>query len=118
MASTVEDGKIGEDYAERFLVFKGYEILKRNFKFGRISEIDIIAKDNEEIVFVEVKYRTNTNYGDPLFSITPSKQKAIRRAAEGWLYVNKINDKACRFDVVIIEKKETATNISHIKNAF
>lgn len=113
-----QKGDAGEDLAVDFLQNLGYKILKRNFRFGRDSEIDVVARHGDALVFVEVKLRTNDAYGDPLLSITPAKQKKLRSAAGGYLYVNKINDVECRFDVVAIEKRGDKVSFNHIQNAF
>ncbi len=115
--STRAKGNIGEDAATEFLVQNGYKILKRNFNFGKSGEIDIIALDGNIIVFVEVKTRSkNSPYGDALFSITPQKQKHIRKAAEGYLYVNKMIDRDCRIDVITIETDSGKNKIEHLTN--
>lgn len=111
-------GKSGEDIAEQFLIEKGYEIIKRNFRFGK-GEIDIIAKDDDYIVFVEVKSRKNYNYGEPEYAITKSKQRQLKRMAESYFYVNGIQEQLCRFDVItIVGEKEDELKINHIINAF
>lgn len=111
-------GKKGEDIAEELLRSKGYQILKRNFRFGK-GEIDIIAKDGDCLVFVEVKSRKNYDFGEPEYSITKSKQKQLKRIAEGYFYVNGINEQLCRFDVItIVGEKEDELKINHIENAF
>lgn len=115
--NTKEKGKKGEDLAVEFLKNKGYIIKKRNFHFGKTGEIDIIAQDKNSLVFVEVKMRSSDAYGDPLLSITASKQRAIRKTAEGYLYVNKITDMECRFDVVTIDIRYTPEKIEHLINA-
>jgi putative endonuclease len=112
-----DKGELGESIATKFLEGLGYSIVKRNFHFGREAELDIIARDRDTLVFVEVKYRSNKNYGDPLLSITPAKQKKIRMAARGYLYVNKIDDCDCRFDVITIDATGESNLINHIINA-
>lgn len=116
--NNTEKGKMGESIAENFLIDKGYKIIKKNFKFGREGEIDLIATHKDAYVFIEVKARKNYDYGDPLYSITPKKQKLIRRAAEGFLYVNKIVDKECRFDVITIDMRGDIPKIEHLICAF
>ena len=116
--STTQKGREGEDSAADFLIKKGYEIIKRNFHFGRSGEMDIIAKDGNFLVFVEVKARQYKSYGSPLEAITYSKTKALRRVAEGWLYVNKIVDQECRFDVIAVDMSKAPFEIEHIENAF
>ncbi len=117
MESTRDKGNHGEDLAVEYLEAKGYKIIKRNFHFGKTGEIDIIAEINNELVFVEVKYRTNRSYGEPLESITPKKANTLRRTAEGYLFVNKIYDKACRIDIIIIDKRGNKPFIEHLENA-
>ncbi len=118
MTDTKSKGRAGEDIAANFLEAKGYSIRKRNFHFGRTAEIDIIAQQRNVLVFVEVKMRMNDKYGNPLESITPAKQKKIKRAAEGFLYVNKLQNIECRFDVIVIDLTKNQNEISHYENAF
>ncbi len=113
-----EKGTVAEDAAVEFLKNKGFAIVKRNFHFGRDGEIDIIARDRDVLVFVEVKARASDLYGSPESSITPSKIKTIRRTAEGYLYVNKITNVECRFDVVAIDYARKPPEIRHLINAF
>lgn len=113
-----ELGKNGESKAVEYLTNQGYKILKRNFFFGKIGEIDIIAEDNGVLVFIEVKYRNSDSFGNPLETLTLKKQNTLRRVAEGYLYVNKIANKECRFDVICFEKEDKNTKITHLKNAF
>jgi putative endonuclease len=116
--SSRDKGSRAEDLAEKYLIDKGYEIIKRNFHFGRTGEIDIIAKDKDVLVFVEVKSRSNDSYGGALESITKRKQANLKKVAEGYFYVNKLEDKECRFDVVAIENSGDNTKIEHYKAAF
>ncbi len=113
-----ERGNIGEDIASDFLRKKGFTIVKRNFRFGRVAEIDIVAQDKGTLVFVEVKSRKTDTFGDPILSITPAKQRQLRKAAEGYLYINKTNDAECRFDVVIVDFRGSELKIDHLVNAF
>ncbi len=116
--NTRSKGKDGETQAIDYLISKDYKILKRNFFFGKIGEIDIIAEDKNTLVFIEVKTRNSNYYGDPLESITLKKQKSIKRVAEGYLYINHIHDKECRFDVICLEKIDGKIKIRHLENAF
>ncbi|MBK9249388.1 MAG: YraN family protein [Ignavibacteria bacterium] len=113
-----EKGTVAEDAAVEFLKTKGFTIVKRNFHFGRDGEIDIIARDKDVLVFVEVKARSNDMYGAPESSITPSKVKTIRRTAQGYLYVNKITNIECRFDVIAMDYSRNPPEIRHLVNAF
>ncbi len=115
--NTKEKGKRGEDLAVEFLKKLGYQIKKRNFHFGKTGEIDIIAQEKNVLVFVEVKMRGSDAFGDPLLSITPAKQKALRKTAEGYLYVNKIYDMECRFDIITIDIRFNPEKIEHLINA-
>lgn len=110
-------GKKGEDIAVEFLRKQGFDIIKRNFHFGRNGEIDIIGEQKGVLVFIEVKMRSSDTYGDPLLSINFAKQKSLRKAAEGYLYINKIFDKECRFDVITIDVSSSIPKIDHIINA-
>lgn len=111
-------GKSGEKVALRYLEDKKYKIVAMNFRLFR-GEIDIIAYDNNTLVFVEVKTRKSTDFGLPEESVTPSKQKQIKKIAQGFLTKNNLYETECRFDVVslILDKGKTYS-IRHIKNAF
>lgn len=111
-------GNYGEDLACKFLKNIGYEIIENNYFYGH-GEIDIIAKDRDELVFVEVKYRTNLEFGPPELSISKGKQKLIRRTAEAYLFNKQIKDQACRIDLIaILHLKDEKPKINHIINAF
>jgi putative endonuclease len=112
--STRAVGAWAERVACVFLESQGYEIVKRNF-YTRFGEIDIIAKDENYLVFIEVKYRKSKEYGFPSQAVTYKKQQRIRRSCEFYLIRYGIKEETpIRFDVVeIIGKK-----IRVIKNAF
>ena len=112
-----ERGAQGENLAVDYLKKKGYRILERNFRFER-GEIDIVAEDNGELVFVEVKARRSTSFGEPEDAVTISKQSQLQKVAEGYLYKNNIDGKECRFDVIAIQYKNGKANIRHFENAF
>ncbi len=121
MYTNKEKGKIGEDIATKYLIDQNYHIITKNFKC-RQGEIDIIAKDKikKEIVFVEVKTRTNQKYGSPSEAVDENKQKYIYKSAEYYVYKHNLYNKAIRFDIIeinidIIKKK---IRINHIKKAF
>ena len=108
------EGKSAEDLAAAFLESKGMRILERNFHFGRAGEIDLVAEDGETLVFVEVKARSSTLYGSPEEAVTPAKRRAIRKAAEGYLFVRGVADRECRFDVVTIRFYTAEPEITHL----
>ena len=93
-----------------------YEIIKRNFRCKQ-GEIDIIAYDNKnrEYVFVEVKTRTNFEYGKPVDSVNKMKQKHIVSATKYYIYLHNLENKYIRFDIIEIYKKDQYI-INHIKN--
>jgi len=96
-----------------------YRILARGFRFLH-GEIDIIARQGETIVFIEVKTRSGAGFGSPEEAVTASKQKRIRRMAEGFLMKFRIGPNVpCRFDVLSISVgKDDVPEIRHVKDAF
>ncbi|MCX7907930.1 MAG: YraN family protein [Ignavibacteria bacterium] len=118
MNKSSELGKSGEDIACQYLLENGFQIVKRNFHFGKLGEIDIIAEKDNQLVFVEVKVQSSEAFGDPRFWINHSKQKKLRKTAEGFLFVNKINSKPCRFDAIIVDFRSQPPLVHHIENAF
>jgi putative endonuclease len=117
MAKQHQNGKLSEDIAAQFLIGAGYTILERNWRFSK-AEIDIIAKDKEVLVFVEVKSKTYAYYGAPEESISSSKERLIIDAAG--VYMQQIGyDWEIRFDIIsILFDKEMKPAISHFKDAF
>ena len=110
-------GKAGEDLAAQFLERNGLKILERNYRFER-GEIDIIAEEGDELIFVEVKARRSTAFGAPEDAVTEEKQEQVRAVADGYLFEHDIDNRPCRFDVVAIEFKNSKTEIRHIRDAF
>lgn len=109
-----EIGSRYEDMAAAFLEQQGFRILERNFR-DRKGEIDLVARDGNILVFVEVKYRKDIQKGYPEEAVGYSKQQRIRHTAEYYLYRHHLGeDTACRFDVVSI----LGTEIRLIKDAF
>ncbi|MGN0383332.1 MAG: YraN family protein [Eubacterium sp.] len=108
---------MGADYeqlAVDYLLNKGYNIIACNFRC-RIGEIDIIACDNNYIVFIEVKYRKDGHMGEPGEAVDAHKQNKIFKVAQFYLIKNRLGmDTPCRFDVILIK----GNKIEHIKNAF
>ncbi len=109
-------GSQGEDIACAFLEGNGYKIIKRNYQYGHL-EIDIVAKDNDELVFVEVKMRNSLMFGAPEYAITKSKLKQVKKAAMAYLVENNLSDQVCRIDAVtILQLKDCERQINHYKN--
>jgi putative endonuclease len=109
-------GKKGEDLAVEFFQEEGYEILERNWHFKHI-EIDIIARDKDQLVIAEVKTRSGNSYGEPSTAVDFQKQRSLIVAAEHYIFSRNL-DLDVRFDIVsiIIDKGRTA--LEHIKEAF
>ena len=107
-------GKIGEDLACMYLENINYTIVYRNFRCKQ-GEIDIIARDNNELVFIEVKTRTNKRYGKPVEAVTNVKQKHIKIATEYYLYKKHIKNEYIRLDVIEVYIDERHYKINHIK---
>ena len=109
-----EFGNTGEDIATEYLEKQGYIILERNF-YCKQGEIDIIAKDKNEVVFVEVKIRSDVGYGLTSEAVTKQNIKHLCRTARYFLYKNKMFNEFIRFDVVEILIKSGKFNVNHIK---
>ncbi len=113
-----ELGKKGEDTAERYLIQQGYKIIERNYH-SQQGEVDIIARDGQFLVFVEVKSYSFRSYGSPVGAVRKNKKQSIIHAAETYLYRNKIRDTYCRFDVLTIYRRiDGSRAIELYKNAF
>ncbi len=111
-------GKWGEDKAVEFIQRRGYKVVERNYK-NIIGEIDIIAKDEEDLCFIEVKSRSDNHFGSPLEAVTSQKQWKIARVAQWYLQEKRIEEQRCRFDVVsILLNNNELTSIEIIKDAF
>ncbi len=104
-------GKTGENQAIKYLRNEGYKIRSRNFR-TKFGEIDIIAKDKDTLVFVEVKTRSGTGFGNPEESITPGKIGRIIKACEYYLLLNRLESSPYRIDVIAIENNR----LEHYQN--
>ncbi len=111
-------GNDGEDLASTFLLSKGYKIITRNYR-TKNGEIDIIAVNNEVLVFIEVKTRKSKFLESPFAAVTKRKQQQISRVAQEYLSKNKLFDKDARFDVISISIDNAhPPEIEHLENAF
>lgn len=106
-------GKFGEEVAERFLKQKGFNIIERNFTCKQ-GEIDIIATNNEYIVFIEVKTRSNFFYGRPIEAVSENKQNHMYKVARYYLYIHGWEKKYVRFDAVEVFIDKGIAKVNHI----
>jgi putative endonuclease len=95
-------GKLGEHLACAELERRGYAILARRYR-TRCGEIDIIARDGETTVFVEVKARAGDEFGGAAAAVTPWKQRRVAQMAIDYLSRHRLHDRPCRFDVVTVD---------------
>lgn len=116
MAELHETGKKGEALACELLLQKGYVILEKNWRFSR-AEIDIIAKKDDILIFVEVKTRSSDFFGQPEEFIDQKKERLIADAASE--YMKEVNHEwECRFDFISIILTAPSYQIKHIEDAF
>jgi putative endonuclease len=116
MATQQEIGEKGEQLAQEHLLRLGYKILDTNYQYGHL-ELDIVAKDGDELVIVEVKARSGLRYEHPSEAVTDSKIKRIVDAAEG--YIQDKNWKGdTRFDVITVIFFRETHELEHFKEAF
>jgi len=118
VSSHLQVGADGEDAAVKYLKKQGLKILERNVRIPG-GEIDIIARDRQFLVFVEVKTSTQTAFGNPENWVTPRKQKQLGRLAAAYLQRQKFEDQDCRFDVVGVRIfNGNKPVVTHLENAF
>lgn len=111
----MELGRNGEDVACQYLESQGYCILKRNFKC-KVGEIDIIATERNEMVFVEVKTRCSKMYGEACEAVSENKKKHIKKATEFFISQYGLEGRYVRFDIMELYLKNSKFYINHIKN--
>ncbi len=110
-------GKRSERLAAEYLKRKGYRILASNYR-SPLGEIDIVARDGDTLVFVEVKARSSRRFGSPKGAVTPAKQRKISMAALDYLKRTGQGHRRARFDVVSIDSAAGRPEIEVVKNAF
>lgn len=112
-------GRLGEDLAINALVEAGYEVIHKNIKISK-REIDVIAQDGQNLVFIEVKTRSSDKFGAPAEAIDQKRQKRLKKAAEIYCLGKKLTNKvSVRFDVVTVDfTKSKEPGVEIIKNAF
>lgn len=116
-------GTEGENLAAAYLIRNGYEILARNYRVGKLGEVDIVARHKEFICFIEVKTRSSTIFGMPSEAVNRKKQATIQKLA--WIYLKAHGMTGCniRFDIVEILRRKAMegpapAEIHLIENAF
>ena len=113
--NNIDNGRLGEEIALKYIISKGGTIVEKNYR-TKMGEIDLIAKMNGELVFIEVKSRSNINYGYPCEAVNYKKKRKITNVAKYYILDNSLEDISVRFDV--IEIYLTDKKINHIVNAF
>jgi putative endonuclease len=109
-------GKKAEDLAINYLQNEGYKVLLRNYRYQK-AEIDIIAQQDNRLCFVEVKARTNLQFGYPETFVTSYQQRLIKKAAENYMQACNWQD-AIRFDIISIVQQGSSPELVHFKDAF
>lgn len=109
-------GDLGEKLAIEYLIKNNYTIIETNFT-TKIGEIDIIAKQDDIVIFIEVKTRRSLKYGRPYEAVNYKKTQKIIRVAQNYINYKNIEDVQYRFDVIEVFLSETS-KINHIKDAF
>jgi putative endonuclease len=110
-------GKYGEDRASEFLQRQGYQVIARNWR-GNSGEIDIVARDNDCLVFAEVKTRTRVGCGHPFEAITTAKMQTMRRLVGEWCKANDIASVQVRLDAISVLLAGGRVHIEHLKQVF
>jgi putative endonuclease len=114
--TTREKGRIAEEQALAYLVAQGLKPVTQNYNC-KLGEIDLIMRDRDYLVFIEVRARVSANFGGGIGSITYAKRQKIIKSASHYMLTHKVQDKwAMRFDVISIDGK--SASITWIKDAF
>jgi len=116
MNTNTKTWNIWEIIAIKYLQKKSYKILDTNFKFWRFWEVDIIASFENKVIFIEVKYRNNTNFWFPEEAITKTKLRKCKKTIDFYLLKNQYDFENIRFDVITILKWKKSYKIKHYKN--
>lgn len=115
MTDKIKTGNKGEELAANFLSDKGYEIVSRNYRYKH-AEIDLIARKDKFLVFVEVKTRNSVSFGEPETFVTPKKAVKIMEGAEQFMVEHNWHGNI-RFDIVSV-KLDKGVTIEHFEDAF
>jgi len=117
--SSTDKGNITEGFAQRYLSKHGLTFVEKNYH-SRQGEIDLIMRDGDTYVFIEVKYRKNMSFGGAIAAIPVSKQKKIRHCITFYLHQAGLNEynTPCRIDVIALVGDITQPQVTWLKNAF
>jgi len=108
-------GSVGEKLAALYLQRKGYKIVDTNW-YCRWGEIDIIALDQEHLVFVEVKFRCTYNFGAASSAVHERKLRSLKRSIWRYLYLYDKFDRPCRLDVISIQGENGRYHLEHYRS--
>lgn len=118
MSLRAERGRLAEQRAEAYLCARGLKLVRRNFR-SRVGEIDLILRDGQTLVFVEVRARASSRFGTPAETVTPTKRRRIWRTAEQFLQeLGGRTAPPCRFDVVSFSGPVESSAPHWLRNAF
>lgn len=110
-------GKYGEDRAAEYLLDRGYQIIDRNWRCS-VGEIDLVAKENDRFVFVEVKTRNGGGFGHPFEAITEQKVQRMRRLVAAWCESKGAAGAKVRLDAIAVLVRGGRVAIEHLKQVF
>lgn len=111
-----ELGRIGENIIADYITKLGYKVVERNFACNQ-GEIDIIAKDKEELVFIEVKTRTDISYGEASEAVTNTKKRHLINSIKYYIYKQKLENQPIRIDVAEVYINKGKVKVNYIKQA-
>jgi putative endonuclease len=114
---SMELAREGENLAANWLATHGYTVIERNYRYGH-GEIDIIARNEEFTVFVEVKTRGAGSFGTAAAAVSSAKQRQLIHVARGYMYERNLGELSCRFDVITVDARGDTRTIEHFPHAF
>jgi putative endonuclease len=114
---TRAQGRVGEEDAIRWLTGQGYEVLERNV-MSHAGELDVVARDGDTLVFLEIKARASGRYGPAIAAVDARKQRRISRAAALYVATKGLHRSPCRFDVLGLDWQDDGWRYTLIRDAF
>ncbi len=111
-----ELGRIGENIIADYITKLGYKVVERNFACNQ-GEIDIVAKDKKELVFIEVKTRTDISYGEASEAVTDTKKRHLINSIKYYIYKQKLENQPIRIDVAEVYINKGKVKVNYIKQA-